>query len=244
MDQKKIFKGIALFALSIFMASCTVGITLNFAPTIAINEPGNFDVVGTNFTVTGAVKDSETIIKGVYISVNDGVDVIVPGTTNLSKSEMHYWSYEVVGVPIGVCKIEVYSEDMEGVANLSPRTRKLYVPQMESGVNEIKGTGNTIGTNYAFYGSLISGDDDDWYRIEVPVVGTYYVETMPSPYSTDVVDTVIELWDPTGISRITWNDDSGEGGYSYLSFSASAPGSYLLRVNASGSSEGYYAFLL
>ncbi len=82
----------------------------------------------------------------------------------------------------------------------------------------------------AVLGEIAPAADQDWYRFQTSVAGQYVLETHPAPGEA-AMDTVMMLYGPDQrTTRITWDDDGGEGLFSRVVATLSAGHTYYVRV--------------
>ena len=85
-----------------------------------------------------------------------------------------------------------------------------------------------------------SDEAEDWYSFRVAVAGLYLVRTAQAESESDMVDTVVSLFDQDG-EEIGNDDDGGEGLYSLLREHLEPEQQYYLRVTSYDGRGGRYS---
>ena len=79
-------------------------------------------------------------------------------------------------------------------------------------------------------------EDEDWYRVDMNAGRSYTLQTSALGAS---VDTILELYDTDGVTRLASDDNGGGGKASRIAWQSSHDGTYFVRVSmASGSAFG------
>ena len=122
---------------------------------------------------------------------------------------------------------------------------RLTVPEVEP--NDTCPTGQIIQCgDVVDPAQIATGTDLDWYTLQnvaggtVITVGTDASSITPTP---GLGDSFIELWYNCGAARVAYDDDSGPGAYSLMTYTvpAGSPGTYTIKVRGySASYTGYY----
>ena len=78
--------------------------------------------------------------------------------------------------------------------------------------------------------------DEDWYRVDMNAGRSYTLQTSALAAN---VDTILELYDTDGVTRLASDDNGGGGKASRIDWQSSHDGTYFVRVSmASGSVFG------
>jgi hypothetical protein len=83
--------------------------------------------------------------------------------------------------------------------------------------------------------TIHASDDRDWFAVNAPATGILTAETSGS------LDTMMEVYNDSG-TRISSDDDSGEGMNARVTFSAQAGRRYVIMVRGYSSNTGSYRF--
>lgn len=119
------------------------------------------------------------------------------------------------------------------------------VPEDDGDINKATNIGLTPGRSGAINTSGYIGDgpygnssgDNDFYRVDAQAGQTIYVSTSTAaPFDYYSLDTMVDLWAQDG-SLLAYDDNSGAGYNSRLTFTAPVTGRYYIAV------YGYYTFL-
>lgn len=99
----------------------------------------------------------------------------------------------------------------------------------------------------AIHGRLAEPGDEDWFRLQLAAGDGVLLQTTAQRYMRSKADTVIELFDASG-KMLAANDDAPmfagecahdfESSDSWLTYTASAPGDFLVRVRDAGGASG------
>jgi serralysin len=88
-------------------------------------------------------------------------------------------------------------------------------------------TNYTLGIGQTAQGQISSNGDHDWYRVNL-VAGQTYTFSMVGTGTNNVQDTYLRLYDATGLTAVTFDDDTLEGNNSQITYTAVISGSYYL----------------
>ena len=103
-------------------------------------------------------------------------------------------------------------------------------------------TSYTLGIDDLFSGTLSSGTDHDWVRVNLTAGESYVFTVWGTGGSTAAVeDTILTLYNSGG-GQIVQNDDAqpGYNTFSQISFTAATSGTYYLDVSGYGGDTGTY----
>ena len=112
------------------------------------------------------------------------------------------------------------------------------VPSGSDSIAASTATTGTLALNGSVDGNVDTAADHDWYGITLVAGQTYIFRTGGTGVGT-ALDTTLTLRDAAG-TQLATNDDSGEGAYSAIRFTATTGGTYYLDVGAFGSNTGSF----
>ena len=103
------------------------------------------------------------------------------------------------------------------------------------------GTAYSIGIGQSAQGRIASLGDSDWFRVNLVAGHTYTFAAAGEGATSNSLDNpYLRLRDSAG-TQLAFDNDSGPSGYSSLTFTASATGTYFLDVQAfNNASTGWY----
>ena len=85
-------------------------------------------------------------------------------------------------------------------------------------------------------GAFDISEDEDWYRVDMRADRSYTLQTSALGAN---VDTILEVYDTDGVTRLASDDNGGGGKASRIEWRSSHDGTYFVRVSmASGSTFG------
>jgi hypothetical protein len=140
--------------------------------------------------------------------------------------------------PLGVTGDTSSSSDTPG--SLGP----FVLPNLVETTDAVASTSTTysLGIGQTAQGNLSTGSDHDWWRVNLVAGQTYTFAEIGTGLNRvgGNGDTYLRLRDSTG-SQITFNDDSGPGLSSSLTYTATSSGTYYLDAGSFGDSySGQY----
>ncbi len=101
-------------------------------------------------------------------------------------------------------------------------------------------TNYTMSVGDTFSGTLSSNSDVDWVEINLTAGETY---TISMTGSSTLTDTYLDLYDAGG-NVVTYDDDSGPGLYSEITFAATSSGTYYIGGAAYPNASNYGAYTI
>jgi hypothetical protein len=112
-------------------------------------------------------------------------------------------------------------------------------------VNEVEPNdvcpGQVINCGDVLHGAISPAADNDYFNFYVPLAGTIITFGTDADGATPVGDTYIYLYNADCTTLLASDDDSGPGLYSLITYTATAPGTYVGRVKAySSTTTGTY----
>ena len=103
------------------------------------------------------------------------------------------------------------------------------------------GTSGQLGVPGSVTGTLETGDDEDWFRVQLQGGQAYVFDLQGQPTGRGTLsDPYLRIHDARG-TELDRNDDGGEGLNSRLNFTAPGGGTYYLAVRSFGAAQGTYA---
>ena len=190
-----------------------------------------------------------------YISLNFKHDYIESSSTywkaflyNSEQTELTEYSYDGnqatytggnIGIPAGTYYLKI-TQSSHSDKNYNFKINFKASKVWETELNNDYTTADKVSYGKTYYGSLMSWDDQDWYKMEIPSSGTKMIY-----FKHDKVDSSSTYWNvrlyDSDLSEI-WNYYSSGNETSYSEKVKLSSGTYYLKVEHSSHSDKTYNF--
>lgn len=206
-----------------------------------------FDIEGPDNPAQAVMATNELAVAAVLWDITDLAN---EGVDSLSGQEPEIWRAVSVQLPL---RTDVTLEDFHAgltiealgimvavTAIFNSRSIKYFLDGSESNDPPSPPTALALGPAGLAARTIYPTDDEDWYTIDVTVVGTLVVETLSLG---DGGDTLLELYDAAGTTLLATNDNRGPNDLSSLiTRVVTGAATFQARVRRAGTvvEHGYY----
>ncbi len=186
---------------------------------------------GTYFVEIRGFLDSQVGLYG--LSVVAELAICTPGETQCSTLDVNILETCVGGTAWEDTTCDYGCDDSSGTAVCGS------TPVDETEPNDELANADVI--SFPYFGSgQITSDDMDYYMFTLPSDGIVVIETDVFADDPVIVDTRLRLYASDGTTQLEYDDDDGNGYYSYIEISLTA-GDYYVFINAWNSNQiGFY----
>jgi subtilisin family serine protease len=192
---------------------------------------------GTDLTLIGQGVSASKGISGVYFyqdingnGVFDSSDKLVGTTKNVVNGTANL-TVSTSNLAAGSYKFLARTLDANNQWSSAKATTVTILARDDFG--NAAATAATINLNSTTSANIETGGDQDWFKFQAQAGRRYAIATS----LTGLVDSVLTLYDPNGVTQLALNDNYGSSRASYIDWTAPASGTYFIKATASNQSQ-------